>query len=140
MKIPYGRQDITDNDIQAVVDTLRHDFLTQGPKVSEFEKKFAQRSGSAFAVAVANGTAALHLCVKALGLKPDDQVITTPITFAASANCILYNNGEVIFSDIDPSTFLLDLNSVEHKLKKDSTKKNQRRHSCKLCRVNALPI
>lgn len=110
--IPYGRQHITDEDIQAVVETLKSDYLTQGPKIKEFEDAFAAYVGSKYAVAVANGTAALHLNVLALGVKPGDKVITTPITFAASANCVRYCGGEVVFADIDPETYLLDIKSV----------------------------
>ena len=110
--IPYGRQNITDEDIQAVVETLKSDYLTQGPKIAEFEKAFSEYVGSKFAVALANGTAALHLCTLALNVKEGDKVITTPITFAASANCVRYCGGEVIFSDIDPATYLLDINKV----------------------------
>jgi UDP-4-amino-4,6-dideoxy-N-acetyl-beta-L-altrosamine transaminase len=111
--IPYGRQSITQADIDAVVETLRSDLLTQGPKVEEFEKKFAEYIGCKFAVAVANGTAALHLCALAIGVNKDTRVITTPITFAASANCILYCGGRVEFADINPDTALIDLNQVE---------------------------
>ena len=110
--IPYGRQNITDEDIKAVIETLQSDYLTQGPKIAEFEEAFAGYVGSKFAVTLANGTAALHLCALALGVKEGDKVITTPITFAASANCIRYCGGEVIFSDIDPATYLLDINKV----------------------------
>jgi UDP-4-amino-4,6-dideoxy-N-acetyl-beta-L-altrosamine transaminase len=112
-KIPYGRQDIQADDIEAVVDTLQADFLTQGPKVKEFEEKFADYVGSKYAVAVSNATAGLHISVLALELKPNERVITTPITFAATANCIRYAGGEVWFADIDPDTYLLDLNSVK---------------------------
>ena len=110
--IPYGRQNITEEDIQAVVETLKSDFLTQGPRIAEFEEGFASYVGSKFAVAVSNGTAALHLCALALNVKPGDKVITTPITFAASANCVRYCGGEVVFADIDPKTYLLDINKV----------------------------
>lgn len=111
--IPYGNQDITNEDITAVIETLKSDYLTQGPKILEFEKAFAKRIGSKYAVAVANGTAALHLNALALGVKPGDKVITTPITFAASANCVRYCGGEVVFADIDPQTYLLDINAVK---------------------------
>ena len=111
--IPYGRQNITQADIDAVVAVLQSDYLTQGPKIAEFEQAFAEYVGSKYAVAVANGTAALHLCTLALNVKPGDKVITTPITFAASANCARYVGGEVLFADIDPETYLLDLNKVE---------------------------
>lgn len=110
--IPYGRQNITDDDIQAVIETLQSEYLTQGPKIIEFEKAFANYIGCKYAVAVANGTAALHLCTLALGVNEQDKVITTPITFAASANCIRYCGGEVAFCDIDPETYLLDIDKL----------------------------
>jgi UDP-4-amino-4,6-dideoxy-N-acetyl-beta-L-altrosamine transaminase len=111
--IPYGRQNITQDDIDAVIETLQSDFLTQGPKILEFEEAFAKYVGSKYAVAVANGTAALHLCTLALDVKKGQKVITTPITFAASANCVRYCDGEVVFADIDPETYLIDYNSVK---------------------------
>ncbi|MDP4269560.1 MAG: UDP-4-amino-4,6-dideoxy-N-acetyl-beta-L-altrosamine transaminase [Bacteroidota bacterium] len=114
--IPYGRQEITEKDIEAVVETLKSDFLTQGPKIIEFEKKFAEYCGAKYAVAVSNGTAALHLSAMALGVKQGDKVITTPNTFAASANCVLYCGGEVVFCDINPDNFLLDLDKLEEML------------------------
>lgn len=107
--IPYGRQAIDQQDIDSVIKTLQADFLTQGPKVKEFEEKFAAYIGSEYAVAVANATCGLHLAVLALGLKPNERVITTPITFAASANCVRYAGGEVWFADIDPDTYLLSI-------------------------------
>lgn len=110
--IPYGKQNITEDDIDAVVEALRSDYLTQGPRIKEFENYFAEYVGAEFAVAVSNGTAALHLSALAMDIQPGDKVITTPITFAASANCIRYCGGEVVFADIDPETYLLDLNSV----------------------------
>jgi len=110
--IPYGRQHITNSDIQAVVETLQSDYLTQGPMVAAFESAFANYIGSKYAVAVSNGTAALHLSVLALDLKAGQKVITTPITFAASANCIKYCGAEAVFADIDPETALLDVNKV----------------------------
>jgi len=112
-KIPYGRQNIDHDDIEAVVSTLKSDYLTQGPKVREFESKFAEYVGAEYAVAVNNATSGLHLSVLALGLKKGDRVITTPITFAASANCVRYVGGEVWFADIDPNTYLLNINSVK---------------------------
>lgn len=114
--IPYGRQNITKEDIDAVIEALKSDYLTQGPKINEFESKFAQYIGCKYAVAVANGTAALHLCTLALGVTNGDKVITTPITFAASANCVKYCEGEVVFSDIDPETYLIDIESIKKKL------------------------
>lgn len=113
MIIPYGKQNITEEDIAAVVNTLRSDYLTQGPKINEFEKAFADYIGVKYAVAVANGTAALHLCAIAMGVKEGDKVITSPITFAASANCIRYCGGEVVFADINPNTYLLDIEKVQ---------------------------
>lgn len=115
--IPYGKQNITEEDIQAVAKALKGDFLTQGPTILEFEKAFANYIGCQYAVAVSNGTAALHLSALALDVKEGDKVITTPITFAASANCIRYCGGEVVFSDIDSETYLLDINKVEALLK-----------------------
>jgi len=114
--ITYGRQNITEEDIQAVVEVLKSDFLTQGPKIAEFEAAFADYIGSKYAVAVANGTAALHLCALAIGIKAGDKVITTPITFAATANCVRYEGGEIVFADIDIETWLLDINKVKELL------------------------
>jgi UDP-4-amino-4,6-dideoxy-N-acetyl-beta-L-altrosamine transaminase len=115
--IPYGRQNITPDDVAAVVEVLHSDYLTQGPKIAEFENAFAEYIGVKYAVAVANGTAALHLCTLALSIKPGDKVITTPITFIASANCVRYAGGDVVFADIDPETYLLDIIEVEKLLK-----------------------
>ena len=110
--LPYGRQHITEADVAAVTASLRADYLTQGPTVGEFEQQFAAYAGSTFAVALSNGTAALHLCALALGVAPGQRVITSPLTFAASANCVRYCGGEVHFADIDPATGLLDLVKV----------------------------
>ncbi|MBG0859628.1 MAG: UDP-4-amino-4,6-dideoxy-N-acetyl-beta-L-altrosamine transaminase [Bacteroidales bacterium] len=110
--IPYGRQNITQEDIDAVVEVLRSDWLTQGPKIREFEEAFKQYVGVKYALAVSNGTAALHLCSIVMDVKPGDKIITTPITFAATANCIRYCGGEVVFADIDPDTYLLDIREV----------------------------
>lgn len=114
--IPYGRQSITNEDIEAVIDTLKSDYLTQGPKISEFEQQFASYCSSKYTVMVSNGTAALHLAAMGLGIQNGDKVITTPITFVASANGFRYCGAEIIFSDIDPDTFLLDLNKLENLL------------------------
>ena len=114
--LPYGRQHITDADVAAVAEALRADFLTQGPRVAEFETQFAAYIGARYAVAVSNGTAALHLCTLALAVGPGQRVITSPLTFAASANCVRYCGGEVQFADIDPETGLLDLNQVRQLL------------------------
>jgi len=114
--IPYGKQNITQADIDAVVEVLKADYLTQGPKIKEFEDAFASYVDAKYAVAVSNGTAALHLCALALNVSEEQKVITTPITFAASANCVRYCGGEVVFGDIDPETYLLDINSVRELL------------------------
>lgn len=111
--IPYGKQFISEDDLKAVAETLQSDFLTQGPKIAEFEKAFAQYIGSKYAVAVSNGTAALHLCTMALEVNEGTNVITSPITFAASANCVRYCGGNVYFADIDPQTYTLDIAKVE---------------------------
>jgi len=121
--IPYGRQNITDEDIQAVQDVLKADFLTQGPKIPEFEQAFSKYIGCEYSVAVSNGTAALHLSTLALGVKKGEKVITTPITFVASANCVRYADGDVLFADIDPKTYLLDPNKVEEILKREKNVK-----------------
>jgi UDP-4-amino-4,6-dideoxy-N-acetyl-beta-L-altrosamine transaminase len=115
--IPYGRQNITQQDIDAVVEVLQADYLTQGPQIEAFEKAFADYIGSKYAVAVANGTAALHLCTLTLNVQPGDKVITTPITFAASANCVRYAGGDIVFADINTETYLLDITKVEEILK-----------------------
>ena len=114
--IPYGKQNITQPDIDAVVEVLKADYLTQGPKIKEFEDAFATYVDAKYAVAVYNGTAALHLCALALNVSQGQKVITTPITFAASANCVRYCGGEVVFGDINPDTYLLDINSVRELL------------------------
>lgn len=116
-QIQYGRHYVTESDVQAVRDTLLSDLLTQGPKVVEFETQFANYCGVKYAVMAANGTAALHLAAMALGVKPGDKVITTPITFVASANGFRYCGAEIVFCDIDPDTFLLDLGKLENLLK-----------------------
>ena len=111
--IPYGRQHITDEDIRAVIDTLKSDYLTQGPKIREFETKFAEYVGAQYAVAVNNATSGLHLAATALNVKPGDKVIVTPMTFAASANCIRYCGGQrlsVIFGDRLGGTIGLEQN------------------------------
>jgi UDP-4-amino-4,6-dideoxy-N-acetyl-beta-L-altrosamine transaminase len=113
MAIPYGKQNITQQDIEAVMEALQADFLTQGPRINAFEEAFAKYVGSKFAVAVSNGTAALHLCAMAMNVAPGQKVITTPITFAASANCVKYCGGEVAFADIDPETYLIDISKVK---------------------------
>jgi perosamine synthetase len=114
--LPYGHQCIDEDDIKAVVDVLRSDWLTTGPKVAEFEKRFAEMVGAKYAVAVNSGTAALHAAAFAAGIGPGDEVITTPMTFAASANCVLYCGGRPVFADVEADTLLLDPSSVESKV------------------------
>jgi UDP-4-amino-4,6-dideoxy-N-acetyl-beta-L-altrosamine transaminase len=111
--IPYGKQYISKEDLEAVTETLLSDFLTQGPKIAEFENDFSKYIGSKYAVAVNNGTAALHLAALALGVNKNSNVITTPITFAASANCVRYCGGNVFFADIEEGSYLIDLNKTE---------------------------
>ena len=111
--IPYGRQHITAEDIEAVISTLQSDYLTQGPKIKEFEEAFASYVGARYAVAVNNATAGLHLAAQSFGVKPGDKVIVTPMTFAASANCIRYCGGEVVFCDVDQDTYLMDIEKLK---------------------------
>lgn len=120
--IPYGRQEITQDDIDAVVDVLRSDFLTQGPAVPNFEKAIATRVGARFGVAVNSATSALHIACLSLGLGAGDCLWTTPITFVASANCARYCGADVDFVDIDPATYNVDIESLGHKL--EVAKKN----------------
>lgn len=112
-KIYYSHQDISQEDIDAVVDVLRSDYLTTGPHIAACEKRLCEITGARYAVLCANGTAALHMACLAAGLGPGDEVITTPITFAASANCALYVGARPVFADIDPATWNLDPRSVE---------------------------
>lgn len=114
--IPYGRQDISEADIQAVVDVLRSDYLTQGPAVPAFEKSLADYCGAQHAVAVSSATSALHIACLALGVGPGDVVWTTPITFVASANCALYCGAQIDFVDIDPRTYNMSLERLAEKL------------------------
>lgn len=116
MYIPYGTQAIDEDDIQAVVDVLRSDFLTTGPSVAKFEQKVAEYVGAKYAVAVSNGTAALHVACLAAGIKEGDEVITTPITFAASSNCVLYCGGTPVFADINPVTYNIDPKDIRRKI------------------------
>lgn len=120
-KIYYGHQYIDDADIQAVVEVLKSDYLTCGPKIGELEEKLCRLTGAKYAVACSNGTAALHLACLAAGVKEGDEVITTPITFAASANCALYCGARPVFADIDEETFNIDPENVE-KLTGEKTK------------------
>lgn len=110
--LPYGRQLVDEDDVRAVVRVLRGDWLTTGPTVAEFEEAFAARVGARYAVAVSNGTAALHAAAFAAGIGPGDQVITTPMTFAASANCVLYQGGTPVFADVQADTLNIDPEKV----------------------------
>ncbi len=114
--IGYGRQYIDHADIQAVVDTLKSPALTCGPKITELEKKLCEVTGAKYAVAVSNGTAALHIAAMAAGIGPGDEVIVSPITFAASANCVLYCGGTPVFADINPKTYNINPTSIREKI------------------------
>ena len=119
--IPYGRQTIEEDDINAVIEVLKSDYLTTGPKIAEFEKSVADYVGAKYAVAISNGTSALHAACFAAGIGPGDEVITTPITFAASSNCVLYCGGTPVFADIDPKTYNIDPDDIRKKIT-DKTK------------------
>jgi perosamine synthetase len=114
--LPYGRHDVDDDDVAAVAKVLRSDWLTSGPMVDEFERGIARTAGAADGVAVSSGTAALHAMMFASGIGPGDEVIVPPITFAASANAVVYQGGTPVFADVDPETLLLDPSSVEAKI------------------------
>ncbi|EOP49014.1 UDP-4-keto-6-deoxy-N-acetylglucosamine 4-aminotransferase [Bacillus cereus VDM053] len=111
--LPYGQQQIDEYDIQAVVDVLKGDFLTTGPMVQQFEEAIAKYVGAKYAVSFSNGTAALHAACYAAGITEGDEVITTPMTFVASANCILYQGGQPVFADIDNETYNISPKSIE---------------------------
>lgn len=115
-KIGYGHQYIDESDIRAVTDVLRSDFLTCGPEIEKAEAKLRQVTGAQYAVLIANGTAALHAACYAAGIGDGDEVITTPITFAASANCALYLGARPVFADIDPETYNIDPESIESRI------------------------
>lgn len=115
-KIGYGRQWIDNDDIKAVSDVLSGDFLTCGPKVTECEQEIAKYVGAKYCTMCANGTAALHIAMLAAGIGPGDEVITTPLTFAASANCVLYVGAKVVFADIDKDTYEIDPDDIEKKI------------------------
>lgn len=115
-KIYYGRQWIDESDIDAVAATLRSDYITCGPKVVEMEQTLTEYTGAKYAVAVSNGTAALHCACIAAGIGPGDEVITTPLTFAASSNCVLYCGAKPVFADINPDTYNIDPKSIREKI------------------------
>lgn len=112
-KLYYGHQYIDDADIQAVIDVLKSDYLTCGPKITELEAKLCEITGAKYAVVCSNGTAALHMACMAAGVEPGDEVITTPITFAASANCALYCGAKPVFADINDKTYNIDPAAVK---------------------------
>src|SRR5215469_8572128 len=114
--LPYGRQSVDEADIQAVVNVLRSDWLTTGPKVAEFEEAFAAQVGVAHAVSFSSGTAALHGAAFAAGLRPGDEAITTPLTFAATANCVLYQGATPVFADVSGDTLNIDPEQVERRI------------------------
>jgi len=114
--LPYGRQSLDDADVQAVVEVLKSDWLTTGPKVGEFEERFAEWVGARHAVSFSSGTAALHGAAFAAGLGPGDEAITTPMTFCATANCILYQGATPVFADVSPDTLNLDPREVAKKI------------------------
>ena len=114
--IPYGKQTIDDSDINEVLNILRSDWITTGPKVDEFERKLAEYVGSKYAVAVNSGTSALDIAVSTLGIPKGSEIITTPFTFVADANAILYNNHKPVFADINAETFNIDPNKVKEKI------------------------
>ncbi len=114
--IPYGRQLVDEEDISAVVEVLRSDWLTTGPKVAEFETAMTDYTGAKYAVAVSNGTAALHAAMHAIGIGPGNEVIVPAITFAATANSVLYQGGIPVFADVESDTLLLDPGDVENKI------------------------
>ena len=114
--IPYGKQFIDEDDVRAVVEVLLSDWLTTGPKVTEFEEAFARRTGSKYGVAVSSGTAALHVSMYALGIGPGDEVIVPALTFAATANCVVFQGGTPVFCDVEPDTLLLDPKRIEEKM------------------------
>lgn len=115
-QLPYGHQEITENDIQEVVEVLRSDWITTGPKVGEFESDFAGLVGAKYAVSFSSGTAALHGSVFAAGLRPGDEAVTSPMTFCASSNCLLYQGAEPIFADICPDTLNIDPDEVARRI------------------------
>ena len=114
--LPYGRHDIDEEDLKAVRNALLSGWLTTGPKVEEFEEKTAKISGAGFGAAVNSGTAALHAAMAALDIKPGDEVIVPPITFAATANAVVYQGGKPVFADVDPDTLLIDPLKIEEKI------------------------
>lgn len=114
--LPYGRQSVDEDDVRAVADALRSDWLTTGPRVEKFEKAFLGFSGGHYAAACSNGTAALHLMYRAVGIGPGDEVIVPALTFVATANAVLYAGGTPVFADVSPLTGLIDPEDAERKI------------------------
>ncbi len=114
--IPCGKQHIDEDDIRAVIEVLRSDWLTQGPYIEKFERSLAEYCGAKYAVAVSSGTAALHLACLAAGIKDGDEVVTSPITFVASANCVVYCGGIPVFADINKDTYNIDPSEIRKKI------------------------
>jgi len=136
--IHYGKQYIDEDDIKAVVETLRSGYLTTGPKVAAFESALAATTGSKYAAAVSSGTAALHMAAIIAGLQPGDEAITTPLTFAASANAVLYCGAKPVFADIDPETMLLDITDVKNKITPKTKAIIPVHYGGELCDMDAL--
>jgi UDP-4-amino-4,6-dideoxy-N-acetyl-beta-L-altrosamine transaminase len=120
MFIPYARQSIGRSDIKAVTDVLRSDYITQGPRIGKFEEKLASYCGAKYAVCVSSGTAALHIACLAAGIGSGDEAITSPITFVASSNCVLYCGGKPVFADVEKDTANIDCNEIERKISKNT--------------------
>jgi len=118
--IPYGKQSIDQEDIEAVISVLKSDFLTTGPVVEKFETALANYTGTTHAVAVSSGTAALHCAMYALQIGPGDEVIVPPITFASTANCVCFQDGTPVFADVEPHTLLIDPSKIEEKITKNT--------------------
>jgi perosamine synthetase len=114
--LPYGRQSIEESDIEAVVETLRSDWLTTGPKVAEFEEAIAERVGAKYAISFSSGTAALHGAAFAAGLENGDEAITSPLTFVATANCVLYQGAKPVFADVSPDTLNIDPEEIASRI------------------------
>lgn len=114
--IPYARQSVAEDEVEAVCETLRSDWLTTGPRVEEFEEALARFAGARHGVAVSSGTAALHAAMFAVGVEPGEEVIVPPMTFAATANCVLYQGATPVFADVDPDTLLIDPREVEARI------------------------
>ena len=131
-KIYYGHQYLDQADYDAVVDVLKSDYLTCGPKIGQLEEKLCKLTGAKYAVVCSNGTAALHMAAMAAGLTKGDELITTPITFAASANCALYVGAKPVFADIDDETYNIDPESVNIKTKYINPINNKNQHGLTL--------